>query len=247
MMTDSGLKSLKLSGSARTSGGQYDTVHGSGSIRIDGDVTCDDFHMSGSSRIEGNLITKTLHVSGSSHCKGSIRADEGHFSGSTHIDGNLKPSRDLKASGSLRVTGDIIGESFHGSGSLHVSHEISLEKFRWAGLVECPGLVSADMVQLQLAGSSAIGEIAGSHITINSGAGMSWSWPVNLFSSSKAKLVVGEVSGDIVEIGYTEAHLVRGDRVIVGPHCHVERIEYRDTLDIDSTSWVGEKTQVNHE
>ncbi len=239
-MSDATLKSVKVSGSGSVAGGEYDLVKGSGSIRIDGDVTAESIEMSGSLKSQGMVRSGSFRVSGSAAVDGDVDLSDGRASGSLKIGGNLRVDREAHISGSLTVGGTIAGESLRGSGSVRAGQEIALERLTWSGIVSCPGLVSADAFDLQLGGHAEIGELAGSTIQVRSTA-ETLGWLAWLQWSIQKQLTVGEISGDHILLESTEASVVRGDDIVIGKKCRVERVEYRDSLQVDAESWVGSR------
>lgn len=230
-MTDQTLRSVKVSGSAVVAGGQYDEVRGSGSVRIDGALSARYFHVSGSTKGHGAIEVAVCETSGSLHVDGRLLVGELRASGSVKISGDVEIRSRGTTSGSLTVGGALRGQSGKGTGSLKVGREVALEQLSWAGAITCTGLVSADVVELRVGGESRIGELAGSSIQVSPGG-----WRIG----RHPRLIVGEVSGDDVSLENTEAKLVRGDRVTIGPRCRVERLEYREHLQVDQDATVGE-------
>lgn len=243
-MDDGSLQSLRVSGSSHIPGGHYDTVHGSGSIRIEGNVTANSFHTSGSIRGHGGLKTKTFHASGSTRLEGSVEVVEGSCSGSFHVDGGIRVLGQLTLSGSSQISGGMAGENVRGSGALRVGEEVALEAIRWSGSVRCPGLISADYIDLTIQGRSEVGELAGAKIRVVRGNGLNVLRWLSMGGSTSSGLTVTEVSGDEVILEVTEAQVVRGDRVVIGPGCRIERLEYRQSIEVHPSSVVGETVQL---
>ncbi len=242
-VADDGLKSMKVSGRGVVAGGHYDVVKGSGSVRIDGDLVARSVDISGSVTTDGGLRSARVKISGKAAVNGDVDVLEGRASGSFRIGRSLNVKNEAQFSGALTVGGDLTGTRIHGSGSLRVGGEIALDRLEWSGSVNCPGLVSADAVDIRLSGSSVVGELAGSVIQIGTSPSSEswWAW-INL--SRKRKMSAGEISGDDIKLEYTDARLVRGDRVIIGRECRIQRVEYRQSLDIHEDSSVGERTKV---
>ncbi len=242
-VADDRLKSIKVSGSGVVGGGYYDVVEGSGSVRIDGDLVAQSVDISGSVTTEGGVRSARMRIAGKAAVNGDVDVLEGRTSGSFRIGGSLNVKNGAQFSGSLTVGGDLTGMRVHGSGSLQVGREIALDRLEWSGAVNCPGLVSADAVDIRLSGSSVVGELAGSVIQIGTSPSSEswWGW-INW--SRKRKMSAGEISGDDLRLECTDARLVRGDRVIIGRECRIQRVEYRQSLDIHEESSVGERIKV---
>lgn len=235
-MTDQALRSIKVSGRAVVAGGQYDEVRGSGSIRFDGALGAQRVHASGSVSGHGSLETDLLETSGSLVVDGDLRVGDMKSSGSVDVSGDIEVRGLGKTSGALRIGGRLTGKNAAGSGGLRIGSEVALDQLSWSGAVHCPGLVSADAVDLQMAGESQIGELAGSSITVRPGVGWRFGRP--------PRLLVGEVSGDDIRLENTVAQVVRGDRVTIGPRCQIERLEYREQLEVSPEATVGDTVRI---
>ncbi|MGP3783292.1 hypothetical protein [Paenibacillus sp. 1A_MP2] len=46
------------------------------------------------------------------------------------------------------------------------------------------------------------------------------------------------IEGDDIELEYTEAEVVRGDKIKIGPGCRIGTVEYRSSLQIHTLSEV---------
>lgn len=241
-MTEESLRSIKVSGSATVTGGIYDTVKGSGSVRVDGDVKARRIDLSGSSKSQGSWDTDWLHASGSVHVDGDLQAHDGQVSGSFHLGGSLISRGMVKFSGATHIGGGVSGQALEGSGSLTVQQGIEMEQFRWSGSVQCAGLLSAETVTMRLGGYSSVGELAGTSVEVRNGQGVPFlSW----IRGRGIHLTVGEVSGDTVFLESTEARLVRGDRVEIGAGCRIDRVEYTERLIVHADAEVQDRVQLN--
>ena len=232
------LRSLRVSGSCRIPAGQYDEVRGSGSIRIEGNVTANSFEASGSVRGQGSLETRRFRVSGSTVMQGPVELSEGRASGSVRIDGSVRVLSQLVLSGA------VAGERVRGSGGLFIGQEVALEEMSWSGSVQCSGLISAEAIELTLQGASEVGELAGAKIRVMLGKVGNWTRWVPFTGSQAARLMVSEVSGDDILLEGTHAKTVRGDRVVIGAQCRIDRVEYRDSLEVHPDALVGESVKL---
>lgn len=245
MANNTPLQSLRVSGSCRIPGGQYDEVHGSGSIRIEGNVTANSFETSGSVRGQGSLKTKRFRTSGSTRVDGPVEVSDGRASGSFRVDGSFRVLDQFVLSGSTHISGAVAGERVRGSGALAIGEEVALEELNWSGSVRCPGLISADTIELRVHGTSEVGELAGAKIRVTVGKIGNWARWIPFAGAQLTRLTVSEVSGDDILLEATEAKAVRGDRVVIGPQCRIQRVEYRDSLEVDSDAFVAESIKLS--
>ncbi len=243
-MTSSPMQSVKISGSGHIGGGHYDTVHVSGSARITGNVICQNVRISGSLHAQGSLECQAIHVSGSTEITDTLVTEDGHISGSLQIRGSLEVRGDLHVSGHAGVEGKASGHSYHISGIFRVGQEIEVDTLICSGTIECPGLISADHIKIDLYHPAKVGELAGASIDVAVPSGRFSPDLIGHWRRRRALLTVDEVSGDDLNLAYTKASLVRGDRIRIGEGCRIDRIEYRETLQADEASWIGESVHV---
>ncbi len=228
------LSDIKISGNGKISGGKYNEVKISGSSKIEGDIDCSYYKCSGSSaaignvkakivgisgttKIHKNLDTEELTVSGSSHILGNVIAKKVKISGSSHIGGNLH-TEDIKISGSTSIDGDCEAENFHASGSFNIG-----------------GLLNAGNIDIEMYGKCRVKEIGGENIKVKLGAGHLFIRMISLFSNT-ARLVTDVIEGDDIYLENTDAKIVRGNNVTIGPNCNIEIIEYRNKVNISENS-----------
>lgn len=235
---------LRISGSSTMPGGEYGQVRISGAGRVQGALRCDSLGCSGAAKVlgdvdcagearcsgavnvEGALGCGSLHCDGSTHCLRLDCAGEVHASGSLVVEEALGAGQ-LDSSGSLQAGSIRCGE-LQSSGRLKVGGDVEAEQACLSGLVQIPGLLNAEAVDIRTDGSAEIGSIGGSSIRILPGEGHGW----GIFRrSTPACAQIGTIEGDDIELDYVEAQVVRGRRVRIGAHCRIGRVEYSEHLD----------------
>ncbi len=241
-------RSATLAGAGTLSGGTYERVSISGAGRIEGDVVAQEIHVSGSAKCEGRVEAKEMHVSGSVVFAKDVVADELKVSGSGRVEGNAQV-KEFKCSGSFRAAKDLSGEYIKSSGRLHVACNLECDIFKASGGFEIGGLLSADRVDIELAGRSQAREIGGETISVQRGGwrdrGILLDGLVRLFvGSGAAELHVAQVEGDDVLLEDTIADVVRGKRVEIGRGCRIGKVEYTESLQVDPDAEVREKVKV---
>lgn len=97
-------QSIHCSGANTASGGEYEEIHCSGSLKIQGDTACQALQNSGALKLAGSLVcTEELHSSGALRVEGAIRT------GRARVSGLLNAEKiEIEVSGSNEV-GDIGG------------------------------------------------------------------------------------------------------------------------------------------
>lgn len=239
-------RNVTVSGAGRIEGGAYGTVKIAGSGRVMGDLTAEEFQAAGSAKVEGNLKAQKFEVAGSFRCEGNLEVEEGEAAGSCKVTGRIK-AQELKLAGAVQAKA-ITGGYLRAGGSLAVAESVEVETFRLTGAFEIGGLLSADRVEVELEGRSQAQEIGGEKIVVRAGqkslGGIISSALAFLWGSGTPKeLTVETVEGDEVELEATQAKLVRGGKVKIGPGCHIERVEYSDSLEVAPGAVVKEEVK----
>lgn len=248
---------LKISGSSSVMGGEYNTVSISGAGKINGNLKCDSFACSGSGKLLGDLEAESVRSSGSTKIEGSVQCQTASVSGSFAC-GNLEVSEELHASGGIHVSGSLRGGQVRISGSLKTeegiycrdmkvsgtcevqSGDLNAELFRCSGVLQVPGLLNAETVEIYPTYASRVGSIGGTDIRISTGqtgkrGGHSWAIFISGFrvSTNPGPIQVDTIEGDTVELEYTKAQVVRGTNVRIGKGCKIDRVEYSESLDAE--------------
>jgi cytoskeletal protein CcmA (bactofilin family) len=239
-------RNVTISGAGRIEGGTYGTVKIAGSGKVVGDLTAEEFKAAGSAKVEGNLKAQKFEVAGSFKCEGDLEVEEGEAAGSFAVAGRLR-AKELRVAGSARAK-SISGGYLRAGGSLHVEENVEVETFRLTGAFEIGGLLSADRVEVELEGRAQAREIGGEKIVVRAGqthlSGLLSSALRFIFGpGSPRELFAETIEGDEIELEATEAKLVRGGRIKIGPGCHIERVEYTETLEVAPDAVVKEEVK----
>ncbi len=121
-------------------------------------------------------------------------------------------------------------------GALNVRGDCEAEDFTLTGSLDVKGLLNAGAIDIGLKfGNSSIGDIGGTHIKIGKNAG-SCLIETEVFSA-------GTIEGDDIYLENTEARMVRGNRVHIGPGCKIEKVEYKSSCRVSPKSEVNEDQQ----
>ncbi|WP_027633187.1 polymer-forming cytoskeletal protein [Clostridium hydrogeniformans] len=256
------LMDLKISGSSTMPGGKYDSVKISGSGKINGDVICSEFKVSGSGALRGSLETITGKVSGSASIQGNIKCGDFKFSGSASVGGNLEGGN-IHTSGSTKVEGRVKGKSLNVSGSMKIGEGIYVndidicgslksggdcegERFISQGGFNIRGLLTADVIDIGLAGDCYAKEIGGEKIIIkrvrNNGGFLRYI--LSLVNINNGVLNTELIEGDYVEVNYTRCNIIRGKKVVVGKGSVIDKVEYTDEIIIENGGVVKEEVKV---
>lgn len=242
---------MRISGSGVIAAGEYDNIRVSGSARVGGPVRCQSFHCSGSAHCEGGMeAQKDIKVSGSAHFDQSVNAQDITVSGSTRIDGNCTSTGDLSISGSLRCDGDIKGNGITVSGSARAAN-IEGEDVLVSGKIVCQGLLNAENIVVKMNGAtSEIGSIGGSKISIYPERHHKKVARLPLLSkmlgnNGRNDLVVKEsIEGDEIALELVTAKSVIGRVVAIGEGCHIDLVQYSETIEISPDAKVERQERI---
>jgi len=226
-MKESGRAELLINGVSTAGGGEYGKVKIDGVGTVEGDLTCDDFDCNGVTKIRGFLVANSVDVDG-------MFTVEGHMSaGKSVVDGHVKVRGSLKA------------DSFTVNGMLHVGGDCEVEHFRIEGAFNVKGLVNAGRMDVLLHGRGKAREIGGESIEIKRKArgplSRLWTWIMPRFAP---ELHVESIEGDDIELEYTEAEVVRGNRIRIGKGCSIGLVEYRGELNVHPGAKIGKEAKL---
>lgn len=214
---------LKIMGTTTSAGGFFQDVKVTGEYQFTGDVDCHSLSLTGNAKVDGSLRTDKLKITGEV-------AIEGIFEG-----GSLRGQGEVKVK-SVRV------EQLHLSGNLEVNGDCEGEQIQISGALNVIGLLSAEHLEINLFGPSAAKEVGGSIITIKRTRAGRLLHLVK--QNQKTIFEAGLIEGDKVELNYTHADVVRGERVFIGAGCVIGTVEYRDIIEIHKNATVKHRIKI---
>jgi len=237
-------RSVSIAGAGKVVGGEYHTVKISGSGRVEGDLVAEELRIAGSGKVEGAAKVKELVVSGTARFEGPVEADSLQIAGACKIESELS-AKEARVAGALKVEGDVKAHYFKASGGLKVEGDLEAELVTLAGKVTITGLLAADRVEMRLEDVSYVREVGGERIEVRRRArskGLLDELGLHFFRRS-GTLQAATIEGDEVYLEGTQAKLVRGKRVKVGPGCKIDRVEYEESLEVHPDSRVKEEVR----
>lgn len=238
---------MSISGSSNMPGGTYKKVTISGAGKVAGDLSCQSLRCSGSAHISGSvdcagevhasgaihieqrLVCGQLHTSGAFICGGACACTELHASGSAEIKGQLRGEQ-VKASGTLSAE-QIHCQTLSASGALRVRADVEAETVRTTGAVKIDGLLNAEDINIYPSRHVHIHSIGGGHIVFSDNCTF-------VLFRRQSRAVVDTIEGDVIELEYVEARMVRGRYVRLGEGCKIGTVEYSGSLDNEGGSTV---------
>jgi cytoskeletal protein CcmA (bactofilin family) len=223
MMYETNKPDLNLAGMGGAVGGSYRNVKMEGIGKVDGSLVCETFTQNGIGTVIGSITCFGLcDMHGKLKVEGSIDA------------------RELILEGQVRVNGRLQGEVVKLTGMLTVHGDCEADWLQVEGGFTIDGLLSADNMEIRLQARGQVREIGGERIRVtltrrsNWGRLLGWAVP-----ALQPHLNVQTVEGGDIELTDTIAEVVRGDRVVIGPGCRIDHVEYTQELTVHPTASVG--------
>lgn len=250
---------IQISGSGKAAGGRCGQVHISGSGKIQGALICDEFHVSGAGKVEDGGLTVLGPAACSGACKveGPFQAQSLRASGAFTVEGDAEIAETAEVSGTLKTEGSLQAKRFkvsgvcsaeHGirateveiSGVLKTPADVQAETLRSSGALQIDGLLNAETVEIQLFGDNLVNNIGGGTVRVQKRA-----QGFSLFRAFKRPhLAATLIEADEIDLEYTDAQIVRGVNVRIGPECVIDRVEFSGSLSTDPNCTVREKVKI---
>ena len=226
MKEESQARVARISGAGHLPGGEYESIHISGSAKIDGDAVCqEDVHVSGAATAKGDLAAKEIHVSGSLQVEGDVHAEAVRVSGSAHFAGGME------VCGEMRV----------------LDEGVECERFETHGGFAIQGLLNAEQVEIEVGGACQAGEIGGESVRIYRSATAVNTFLSRLLNGARraGRLSVETIEASQIDLEATRAKVVRGRDVRIGADCEIDRVEYSGVCEIADGAVVRESAKVS--
>ena len=219
---------LKIYGMGNASGGAYRNVVIYGKGKIEGNLDCESFQSEGVFHGAGDIKSKRARIDGLAVFQGGMEATE------------------VKVEGSIEIAGDLAVEEIKAHGMINVKGDCKAETFDLVGAFTIEGLLNTGKLELDLYGQSRVREIGGEKITVKKEGIFKITQLTNLIKSMGLVnvLVAETIEGDDLELEYTQAKVVRGNNIILGPGCDIDLVEYKETLQQSDDARVKEKRKI---
>lgn len=235
--------SIRILGSGTIGSGAYASVHISGSGKATGNITAEGVHVSGSGQFK-DLEAEELHISGSAAIDGTFKCGSAHISGSMHIAKDAQID-EMRISGSCRIQGQVKAKSLTASGSLTADQDVECEDMNISGGVHIRGLLNVETLLIRLGGTSEINEIGGETIQVKR-SGNAPNLLTRIFSANRCfRLSCKSIEGTDIYLENTDADVVRGKTIEIGPGCRIGLIEYTDSLSDSPDSAIQKSVKIS--
>jgi cytoskeletal protein CcmA (bactofilin family) len=236
---------LRISGAGSAGGGTFNEVKISGAGKITGDIECNYLNSSGASEIKGNIKAKTVKSHGASQIKGNLSAEDVEINGGSNIDGNVE-AKDIKIRGGVEIGGSLQAVNVDVMGGIKIKGDCEAEDFKGHGGFTIGGLLNADSIYINIGGGCRAKEIGGEKIEIRRSdkAVYLLQKMIKEMFNWKEDLTAETIEGDEIYIEYTNAKVVRGNNVTIGPECSIGLVEYKSNISISQGADVKEQKKI---
>lgn len=242
------LPNVNISGTGKINGGKFAdvTISGLGQILA---MSTNMIEISGMGTIKGSTKMEQLRVSGNGTVEGSLEGSKLEASGNFKANGPVKV-KEIRNEGRARFDETVKTEKVSSFGYLSVGLDLEAESFICNGSFAIEGLLNANKIEIEINGFCYAKEIGSEEIIVKSGTSSPWHFLhkiITPFLGPKRemdKLTANLLEGTVVNISNTNAKIVRGNDVRIGPGCNITEIEYSGKLEVDERSVVGKQTKI---
>jgi cytoskeletal protein CcmA (bactofilin family) len=233
---------LLINGFGASGGGQFNRASINGIGTINSDVECSEFDCNGVGTINGSVKSGKAKVNGKAKFKKNMECTAIDIEGAVKIEGDLI-GETIKISGKASVGGSVKGEEIILKGALTVTEDCEAETFKAESQFKIGGLLNAEHVDIKMFGPCKAKEIGGQNIIVKQKGSLS------LFGNLlkpiyPPQLETELIEGDQIHLENTNAKIVRGNHVVIGPNCNIGLIEYKDKLEVNKKSMIANSKKV---
>lgn len=194
----------------------------------------------GSQTFRGDMEAPSVEVLGHLNVRGKLSAARLNLRGECSVAQSCN-TQELHSFGSLR-TGSLQAGTAAASGYISVASSAQADEFRADGAVRIGRLSCTASIHIELGSACRI-----RHMTCEGGITIAPSARLlNLPMRPFRKLSCETIEGADIILYKTQADLVCGLNVTLGPGCKIGEVRYRDRLTLHPQSQVGKITQINN-
>lgn len=239
----------------RYGAGEYDDIKINASGTGEGDISANNVKVNGTFKHSGDLIIKDeFKVNGSADIVGSALISEGKINGICNLNGHttvgelkvngsvnckgVLKSQYIKINGMLDVKDKVATNEMKVNGSINVEGSVETEDFVSNGKFCIKGMLNSDTIRISPRGKSKVEEIGCRRLDMQQ---ESISGILGLFISATGEtgsLEADSIEGDMLRLINTTAKIVRGDKIVIGEGCNIDRVEYTGQIRIHDDSTV---------
>ncbi|AIQ57463.1 hypothetical protein PBOR_11395 [Paenibacillus borealis] len=194
----------------------------------------------GSRLCRGNMDAALVHVFGHLHVKGNLTTARLKLLGECSI-GRSCAAQEITSFGSLRVQ-SLQAKKVVSNGYLSVTRDAAADEFQADGCVRANSLSCGKSIHIKLGSPCKVRHMmAEREITVSPSSKL-----INGLMSPFRRLRCETIEARAITLYKTQADIVSGVNITVGPGCVIQEIRYSGTLIVHPKSRVG-KTILIHE
>lgn len=213
---------LRLFADATIEGGTYENINAFGSLTVKGDVNAENIQVFGSGSFHGQCQIKTLKILGDSKFNDIVEINNLDLKGECYFEKNAKVDH-MKIYGSAEFKENVLnGKEVKIFGAVNVNI-LEAEDIFVKGYIKCLGQLNGENIEIITNNSSKIKEIVGTKITVKPSK--------RLFLNSSNKVSIETIEGDDIYLENVNAKAVRGNKVVIGPNCKIDLVEYHENYE----------------
>ncbi|WP_223700443.1 hypothetical protein [Sutcliffiella deserti] len=239
---------LIINGSMTVSGGSFNLVSINGKGTINGGVQCNNFKINGACDINGHLKGETGVIRGRASIKEDIFLHNYTVDGRSDLMGGLYTAN-LLVRGACTIKKEINSESTKIYGKLKLDGSCNTDSFFSEGVIRIGETLKAKNIELNLGNSrSRVNRMEADSIKILKNRKFNgiigWFLALLTAAGETGSLSVQEIYGKHINVEATNVNHIRGEKVVIGPGCKVELVEYTDSIEISKDAKVKKSLKV---
>ena len=221
-----------------------EALESNGFVKGESKITAADLTINGMGRFKEEVYGERIRIDGTSSFNGDLSFGDAEINGTGKIKGKSQGDN-LSISGYLKIGGSLNSRVVDCEGALFIKDNLEVEELNCNGLINIKGLLNGEKIYINASKFSYIKEIGGSEIVIRYRGGVSEKilHLIKGFITSGSNyngLVTEFIEGDIIDISNIKVREVRGNNIKIGERCEIDRVEYKDKIEISPLARVKE-------
>lgn len=230
---------LHITGVGKSAGGKFENVSIDGSGAITGELICRKMSVNGHGKFSALTQALETEINGLATFESTLTGDAMTVNGMATMNGEVTIGETLNVNGRAKFNGVLHAGRICANGMLTSTADIEAERFEGSAALNIAKLLNANRIDLRLVTKCTIGEIGCATITVRRNTG----WLLGFGGSGSLNCPL--IEGDDLDLEGVTAATVRGDAVIIGEGCQIERVEYRKSYKVHPDAFVKEAVQVD--
>lgn len=184
----------------------------------------------GMMKIPSNYEGKNVNVNGMLKVGGDLNTTLLDGDGIVKIKGNIS-AKSIEMDGVLKVGSKITTDKLEIDGALK-AESIEGEEIYVDGKIEINQSINCEKLDITIDSKSSIDSIECASVNVK------FKKLINKY------LTIDSISADDINISNVKCKSVFGDKVVIGPNCDIQSVEYKTSLEIHESSNVGNKQKI---